>query len=167
MRALASRDLQHTQVQKALGVLVNHTISREVADALETTGDFAHSGLIGDIAYLLDHGIKVALIHGDRDYACDWPSGEKFSLKIDHGVSNELRSAGHTRIVTNNSYIGDYIRAINKDAATDKIAPSDKYSTRGLYRPGILRTRYCQQVNLFAISRKRRILAPRSNGPSS
>ena len=60
-------------VQKALGVPVNHTASSEtVHQAFTSTGDMARGGLLEDIAYLLDSGVKVALVYGDRDFACNW-----------------------------------------------------------------------------------------------
>lgn len=35
------------------------------------TGDFVFSGFLEDIESFLDAGIKVALIHGDRDFRCN------------------------------------------------------------------------------------------------
>ena len=63
-------------VQGALGVPVNFTeSSNSVFDAFQATGDYARrdirGGQLSDIAYLLDKGVKVALIFGDRDYACN------------------------------------------------------------------------------------------------
>ena len=60
-------------VQKALGVPVNHTASSmAVQKAFMSTGDITRGGLLEDIAYLLDAGVKVALMYGDRDFACNW-----------------------------------------------------------------------------------------------
>ena len=59
-------------VQKALGVPVNHTSqSMGVNRAFEGTGDFMRGGLVEDIAYVLDRGVKVALMYGDRDWYVD------------------------------------------------------------------------------------------------
>lgn len=63
-------------VQAALGVPINYTQSTNgVYYAFQNTGDYARTdirgGQLNDIAYLLDNGIKVALIYGDRDYACN------------------------------------------------------------------------------------------------
>ena len=67
-------------MQGALGVLVNFTktnngVSSAVASAFVATGDYARKdirgGQLADIAYLLDRGVKVALIFGDRDYKCN------------------------------------------------------------------------------------------------
>lgn len=68
-------------VQAALGVLVNYTQgTHDTYTALSKTpradgGDFARidirGGQLADIASLLDKGVKVNLMYGDRDYACN------------------------------------------------------------------------------------------------
>ena len=68
-------------VQGALGVPVNFTSSgaynvlNAVLKTFAITGDWARKdirgGQLADIAYLLDKGVKVALMYGDRDYACN------------------------------------------------------------------------------------------------
>ena len=68
--------LSQNWVQGALGVPVNFTESNNgVSSAFGATGDYARKdirgGQLADIAYLLDKGVKVALIFGDRDYACN------------------------------------------------------------------------------------------------
>ena len=62
--------LNRAWVQQALGVPVNHTAeSATVARAfLSLTADFDKGGRIEDIAELLDHGVKVAMMYGDRDW---------------------------------------------------------------------------------------------------
>jgi Serine carboxypeptidase len=67
-------------------------------------------GYLEDIAYVLDSGIKVALVYGDSDYACNWVGGEKVSLAIDYTDSDQFRSAGYTAIQTNSSYVGGQVR---------------------------------------------------------
>ena len=72
-------------VQKALGVPVNHSFaSNAVAESFQNTADMAKGGLVEDIAYILDHGVKVTMMYGDRDYACNWIGGEAASLKVGH-----------------------------------------------------------------------------------
>ena len=67
--------LNQQWVQRALGVPVNHSvISPPVQKAFSSTGDMARGGPLEDIAYLLDTGVKVALLYGDRDFACNWVS---------------------------------------------------------------------------------------------
>ena len=68
--------LSQNWVQSALGVPVNFTESTtSVYSAFGATGDYARKdirgGQLADIGYLLDKGVKVALIFGDRDYACN------------------------------------------------------------------------------------------------
>lgn len=68
--------LSQNWVQAALGVPINYTEStNSVYSAFSDTGDYArvdiHGGQLADIAYLLDRGIKVNLMFGDRDYACN------------------------------------------------------------------------------------------------
>ena len=67
-------------------------------------------GYLEDIAYILDSGIKVALVYGDRDYACNWIGGEEVSLAINYTGSDQFRSAGYTAIQTNSSFIGGQVR---------------------------------------------------------
>lgn len=72
--------LNQHETQRALGVPVNHTwASPAVSEAFHTTGDLVKGGQLDQIAYLLDHGINVALFHGDRDFACNVSSIFKHS----------------------------------------------------------------------------------------
>ena len=68
--------LSQHYVQAALGVPINYTQSTNgVYEAFNSIGDYARTdirgGQIQDLAYLLDNGIKVAFMYGDRDYACN------------------------------------------------------------------------------------------------
>lgn len=68
-------------VQAALGVPVNYTQTRDdIYTTLSETprakgGDFARidirGGQLADLASLLDQGVKLNLMFGDRDYACN------------------------------------------------------------------------------------------------
>lgn len=61
--------LQH--VQSALGVPLNFTSSSSaVSQAFRSIGDYPRPGWLEDLSYLLERGIKVAMMYGDRDYAC-------------------------------------------------------------------------------------------------
>lgn len=87
-------------VQKALGVPVNHSfVSNAVQQSFSATADMAKGGLVEDIAYILDHGVRVALMYGDRDYACNWVGGEAASLKTPWSRRKEFESAGYTPLV--------------------------------------------------------------------
>lgn len=98
----------------AIGAAVNWTQSVDsVYNAFQNTGDYAGSDVLGyleDIAYVLDQGIKVALVYGDRDYACNWIGGEEVSVAIDYSDANQFRSAGYTDLYTNDTFIGGKVR---------------------------------------------------------
>ena len=101
-------------VQEALGVPTNFTESVEsVYAGFNEVGDYARSdvhGYLEDISYILESGIKVALVYGDRDYACNWIGGEKVSLEIEYENSDSFREAGYADIQTNSSYVGGQVR---------------------------------------------------------
>ena len=64
--------LAKNSVQAALGVPVNYTESvNSVYYAFDSTGDYPRGGFLADLAFILESGIKVALVYGDRDYACN------------------------------------------------------------------------------------------------
>ena len=63
-------------VQKALGVPLNFTQSMtSVSMAFTLTGDYSRDdqrgGYRADLAKLLDSGVKVAMMYGDRDFVCN------------------------------------------------------------------------------------------------
>lgn len=101
-------------VQGALGVPINFTESIEsVGDAFEGSGDYARAdvhGYLHDLAYVLDSGVKVALVYGDRDYACPWNGGEAVSLRVPHAQAAQFRAAGYAPVHTNASYVGGLVR---------------------------------------------------------
>lgn len=87
-------------VQKALGVPVNHTFaSSAVGGAFGSTGDTVKGGLLEDVAYILDHGVRVAMIYGDRDYACNWVGGESASIKVPYSHHVDFTRAGYAPVV--------------------------------------------------------------------
>ncbi|OOF92156.1 hypothetical protein ASPCADRAFT_210566 [Aspergillus carbonarius ITEM 5010] len=106
--------LNQPWVQSALGVPINFTMSAgNVYESFHTTGDYPRSdtrGLVGDLGYLLDSGIKVALVYGDRDYACPWNGGEDVSLEVDYVDKDKFRAAGYADVQTNSSYVGGMVR---------------------------------------------------------
>lgn len=98
-------------VQQGLGVPLNWTQSNSaVAQAFRAIGDYPRPGWKEDLAYLLDSGIKVALVYGDRDYACNWYGGELLSLAIPHSSASYFNSSGYTPFLTNSSYVGGQVR---------------------------------------------------------
>ena len=75
--------LNQPHVQSALGVPLNFTVgSNAVITSLYGNGDFPRPVTTFDIGQLLDNGVKVALVHGDRDYICNWLGGEAVSLDV-------------------------------------------------------------------------------------
>lgn len=102
-------------VQAALGTPTNYTQSTNgVYAGFTSTGDYPRAdirgGYLSDLAYILDHGIKVALIYGDRDYACNWIGGEEVSLAINYSQTPAFHAAGYANITTNASYVGGQVR---------------------------------------------------------
>ena len=103
--------LNERWVQAALGVPVNFTISSDaVYEAFASTGDYSRGGLLQDIAYVLDAGIKVAMVYGDRDFACNWIGGEAASLAVPYSGQAKFAAAGYTDIKVNSSYVGGQVR---------------------------------------------------------
>lgn len=89
-------------VQKALGVPVNFTwVSYAVSSGFNAHGDMPRGGYLEDLADLLDHGVKVALVYGDRDFACNWIGGEAASLAIPHRHRKDFAAAGYAPLTLN------------------------------------------------------------------
>lgn len=88
--------LNRQWVQRALGVPVNFTWhSPAVAAAFSGHGDMPRGGYLRGLAGLLDGGVKVHLVYGDRDYACNWVGGEAASLAIPHRHRAGFARAGY------------------------------------------------------------------------
>jgi carboxypeptidase C (cathepsin A) len=104
--------LNRPHVQAALGAPVNYTNPGGNAAyyAFQTTGDYARGGFLEDLAYILDSGIKVAMVYGDRDYACNWIGGEDVSLAVAYSQASKFHSAGYEDIQVNSSYVGGLVR---------------------------------------------------------
>ncbi|KAH7122618.1 Alpha/Beta hydrolase protein [Dendryphion nanum] len=103
--------LNQPHVQRDLGVPLNWTQSNSaVAQAFRSIGDYPRPGWKEDLAYLLESGIKVALVYGDRDYACNWYGGELLSLAIDYEFTDQFHAAGYAPVIVNDSYIGGQVR---------------------------------------------------------
>ncbi|KAK3955614.1 Alpha/Beta hydrolase protein [Pseudoneurospora amorphoporcata] len=75
------------RVQEAIGSVINYTdVSPVVYQAFFQTGDRARGGLIGKLASLLQRGVRIGLVYGDRDYICNWMGGESVSLAVAEAV---------------------------------------------------------------------------------
>jgi carboxypeptidase C (cathepsin A) len=106
--------LNTRDVQQSIGVPVNYTQdSLAVFLAFNETGDWARNGNIQDLVDLLNAGVRVALIYGDRDYVCNWLGGEAVSFALAGAAGPAYLpwyAAGYAPIVSNNSYIGGLVR---------------------------------------------------------
>jgi len=103
--------LSQRWVQEALGVPLNYTQSNNaVNEAFSNVGDIVRGGLLQDLGYILDSGIKVALVYGDRDFACNWIGGENVSLNVPWSSQSKFQQAGYTDIKVNSSYVGGQVR---------------------------------------------------------
>ena len=58
---------------------------------------------LDNMAYVFDSGVKVALMYGDRDFACNWYGGEQDSLAVPHSEHDASKAAGYTPLMTNAS----------------------------------------------------------------
>ncbi|TDZ59728.1 Carboxypeptidase S1-like protein A [Colletotrichum trifolii] len=101
--------------QQAIGSVVNFTMtSQAVWDNFQATGDYMRGPLIPKLAGLLERGIRVAFIYGDRDYICNWMGGEAASLSValqaGSVYGSRFTSAGYAPIIVNDSYIGGVVR---------------------------------------------------------
>ncbi|KXT14920.1 hypothetical protein AC579_3052 [Pseudocercospora musae] len=97
--------LNQAETQRAFGVPVNHSwFSPAVGTAFENTGDIVKGGQLDQLKYVLEHGVNVALFHGDRDVACNWIGGERYSLNIPWAHQAEFTHAGYTPLVLGSPY---------------------------------------------------------------
>ncbi|KAH8659941.1 Alpha/Beta hydrolase protein, partial [Xylariales sp. PMI_506] len=103
--------LNDADVQQALGVPLNFTgNSDKISAEFFLAGDFVKGKNLEILGQLLDRGVKVALMYGDRDYQCNWFGGEAVSLAINSSSSSAFQRAGYTNINTNSSYVGGLVR---------------------------------------------------------
>lgn len=115
--------LNTARTQAALGTALNYTETNpQVAAAFRATGDYERQALVPQLAALLDRGVRVALVYGDRDYICNWYGGEAISLAVaaastspayNNGAnsgSGSFADAGYAPIIVNDSYIGGVVR---------------------------------------------------------
>lgn len=87
-------------MQAALGVPVNFTSSSStVNSAFSSTGDYVRGDFIPAIGYLLDSGVKVHTMYGDRDFACNWIGGERAVLAVDFEGKEGFKEAGYTPVI--------------------------------------------------------------------
>ncbi|KAK5995117.1 Serine carboxypeptidase A [Cladobotryum mycophilum] len=102
-------------LQRAIGTPVNFTMSsNNVFTEFYQTGDISRDGNVLRLAALLNKGIRVGMIYGDRDYICNWFGGEQVSLAVAKAAGRDYRTkfpaAGYAPIVVNGSYVGGVVR---------------------------------------------------------
>ncbi|GBF61418.1 carboxypeptidase S1 homolog A [Trichophyton mentagrophytes] len=106
--------LSQSSVLSDMGSPVNFTqYAQAVGKSFHGVGDYARPdvrGFTGDIAYLLESGVKVALVYGDRDYICNWIGGEQVSLGLNYTGTAEFHRAGYADVKVNSSYVGGLVR---------------------------------------------------------
>lgn len=107
--------LNQDSVLSAIGSPINYTMnSNSVYRAFDSTGDLSRGGTIPRLAALLNKGIRVGLIYGDRDYICHWFGGEAISLELAKAAggqySTAFPAAGYSPIIVNKSYVGGEVR---------------------------------------------------------
>ncbi|KAF8476863.1 Alpha/Beta hydrolase protein [Kalaharituber pfeilii] len=103
--------LNNATVQSFIGVPINYTQSSSyVYKAFSQTGDMPRGGELDDIAYLLERGVRVALIYGDRDYICNYMGGQAVSLAIKYSHSAEFAAAGYEDVQVNSTFVGGQVR---------------------------------------------------------
>lgn len=99
--------LTQAHVLEAIGSPVNFSQSSSaVARNFGSTRDFLRGDYLGDVAYLLDSGVKVHMMYGDRDYACNWVGGEKASLHIPYSRAGDFSRAGYVPLMTSEGVKG-------------------------------------------------------------
>ncbi|PGH23441.1 hypothetical protein AJ80_02551 [Polytolypa hystricis UAMH7299] len=107
--------LNQYDVMADLGAQTNYTpIALAVPTMFMSQGDYVRGGTRGsylnDLANLLDAGVKIAFMYGDRDYVCNWVGGEQASLAINYTNTAQFHAAGYTNIQSNATYIGGQVR---------------------------------------------------------
>jgi len=92
--------LNEAATLSALGVPVNFTAeSALVHEGFGATYDMAAGGFLEAVGYLLDRGVKVHMMYGDRDFGCNWVGGERASLAVPWGRAGEFSGAGYAPLV--------------------------------------------------------------------
>ncbi|KAK8137096.1 peptidase S10- serine carboxypeptidase [Apiospora sp. TS-2023a] len=115
IRAAAGADVPPTywmdyvnkaRVQDALGVDLNYTDNLNIAVnyAFGLQGDQVRDTTFHDLEWLLEKGVRVALIYGDADFICNWVGGEAVSLALNWTNATSFAKAGYAPFtIANNS----------------------------------------------------------------
>ncbi|RFU77086.1 carboxypeptidase s1 [Trichoderma arundinaceum] len=99
--------LTEESVLSALGSPVNFTAtSSAVSSNFASSYDEIHGGFVEAVGYLLDNGVKVHMMYGDRDYACNWIGGERASLAVPYSHAEDFARAGYAPLLTEKGVSG-------------------------------------------------------------
>lgn len=89
---------------------MNYSAASE-AVGLAFGADIGRSQSLTQLTKILEKGVKVALVYGDRDFVCNWVSGETSSLLVDYAGSADFASAGYAPILSgSNLAVGGQVR---------------------------------------------------------
>ncbi|KAK6844736.1 serine carboxypeptidase [Apiospora arundinis] len=115
--------LTSAPVLAALGVPVNYSASADaVAQDFKRTYDMLRGGFLDAAGELLDAGVKVHMVYGDRDYACNWIGGERASLAIPHARAEEFAAAGYEAfLATSPTYVPSSHLSLGKDEDEEEV----------------------------------------------
>ncbi|KAK7911776.1 hypothetical protein PG985_014257 [Apiospora marii] len=106
IRAKANADIPPTywmdylntaRVQDALGVDLNYTNNFNIGVnlAFGLQGDQVRDTTFHDLEWILEKGVRVALIYGDADFICNWVGGEAVSLALQWPNATSFAKAGY------------------------------------------------------------------------
>jgi len=99
---------------------VNYSESIEsVFNAFNEVGDYARGGFIEDLAYILDQGIKVAMVYGDRDFV---------------GTTTLFTPSNH--VIANNTSAGMQLDRRRSCLPRSPLQPSHQIQSCGLHQSG-------------------------------
>ncbi|KAK9778452.1 putative Alpha/Beta hydrolase protein [Seiridium cardinale] len=103
--------LNSREVQDDVGVPLNFIGFLDgVNTAFTNTGDFVLGRNVAILGELLDRGVKVSMMYGDRDFQCNCLGGEQVSFAIESDTRADFHKSKYTEIKTDDSYTGGMVR---------------------------------------------------------
>ncbi|QDS68444.1 hypothetical protein FKW77_010811 [Venturia effusa] len=97
-------------IQQALGVPLNFTYTPNVvAMNFFATGDPVRQDK-SHLERLLNGGVKVAMVYGDRDSRCNWMGAEDLAIDLVWADADKFKASGYEKIVTSAAYTGGVVR---------------------------------------------------------
>ncbi|KJZ77072.1 hypothetical protein HIM_03393 [Hirsutella minnesotensis 3608] len=111
--------LTQESVLGALGSPVNYSaVSMTVGSGFGLTHDEIRGGFLDAVADLLDAGVKVHMMYGDRDYACDWVGGERVSLAVPYSRADDFARAGYAPMMAADGAVAGMTRQLGNFSFT-------------------------------------------------